>query len=123
MINPFVKYRATEFFGTIETATGKASTELRKRTVRQIAGEGIARFGSADQLYVATRYNKVAGELAGIASDVSTDRWQFGGGWFVLPTVLAKAEYVVQRYYDFPALDIRSGGQFKGFMFAGSLAF
>ena len=66
MINPFVKYRATEFFGTIETATGKASTELRKRTVRQIAGEGIARFGSADQLYVAARYNKVAGELAGI---------------------------------------------------------
>ena len=123
MINPFVKYRATEFFGTIETATGKASTELRKRTVRQIAGEGIARFGPADQLYVAARYNKVAGELAGIPTDVSTDRWQFGGGWFVLPTVLAKVEYVVQRYYDFPALDIRSGGQFKGFMFAGSLAF
>jgi hypothetical protein len=123
MINPFVKYRATEFFGTIETSTGKASTELQKRTVRQVAGEGIARFGSANQLYVAARYNRVAGELAGIANDVTTDRWQMGGGWFLLPTVLAKVEYVVQRYYDFPSTDIRNGGQFKGLVFAGSLAF
>jgi hypothetical protein len=123
MVNPFVKYRATEFFGTIETSTGKASAESHKRTVRQLAGEGIMRFGSADQLYVATRYNRVAGELTGLSSDMSTDRWQFGGGWFVLPTVLAKVEYVVQRYYDFPTIDIRSGGQFKGIVFGGSLAF
>jgi len=123
MINPFVKYRTTEFFGTIETATGKTSTELRKRTVRQIAGEGIQRFGPADQLFVGARYNRVAGELAGFATDVSTDRWQFGSGWFILPTVLAKVEYVVQRYYDFPALDIRNGAQFKGIVLAGSLAF
>jgi hypothetical protein len=123
MINPFVKYRATEFFGTVETATGKATPELRKRTIRQVAGEGITRFGAANQLYVGARYNRVTGELPAFTNDVTTDRWQMGGGWFILPTVLAKVEYVVQRYYDFPSTDIRAGGRFKGLVFAGSLAF
>ena len=123
MVNPFVKYRGVEMFGTIETATGKASAELRKRTVRQIAGEGILRLGSTEQFYVGGRYNRVGGQLAGFANDIKTDRWQVGGGWFVLPTVLAKAEYVVQRYNDFPTTDIRNGGRFNGMMFAGSVAF
>lgn len=123
MINPFVKYRGLEFFGTIETSTGKATAEARKRTVRQLAGEGVMRFGATEQLYVAGRYNRVAGQLAGFTTDISTDRWQMGGGWFVLPTVLAKAEYVVQRYHDFPVTDIRNGGRFSGLIFAGSVAF
>jgi hypothetical protein len=41
----------------------------------------------------------------------------------VLPSVLAKAEYVIQQYRDFPSTDIRNGARFNGFMFAGSLAF
>ena len=123
MVNPFVKYRAMEFFGTIETSTGKASAEPSKRTVRQLAGEGVMRFGQTEQFYAAARYNRVAGQLAGMTNDFSTDRWQMGGGWFVLPTVLAKVEYVVQRYYQFPATDIRNGGRFNGFVFAGALAF
>lgn len=123
MVNPFVKYRAMEFFGTIETSTGKANAELRKRTVRQFAGEGVTRFGKTEQLYVAARYNRVAGQLAGMTDDFSTDRWQMGGGWFLLPTVLAKVEYVVQRYYQFPATDIRNGGRFSGVVLAGALAF
>jgi hypothetical protein len=43
--------------------------------------------------------------------------------WFVLPTVLAKAEYVRQRYYQFPLDDIRNGGRFSGLMVSGTLAF
>jgi polyisoprenoid-binding protein YceI len=123
MLNPFLKFHGLEFFGTIETATGKASAELRKRTVRQLAGEGIMRFGSHEQLYVAGRYNRVAGQLPGIAADISTNRWQAGGGWFLLPTVLAKVEYVIQRYHDFPVTDIRNGARFNGIMVAGALAF
>jgi hypothetical protein len=123
MVNPFVKYRGMEFFGTIETATGKANAEARKRTVRQLAGEVVMRLGSGEQLYVAGRYNRVAGQLAGLPSDISTDRWQAGGGWFLLPTVLAKVEYVVQRYHDFPATDIRNGARFNGFLVAGSVGF
>lgn len=123
MVNPFVKFRAMEFFGTIETSTGKANAEARKRTVRQLAGEGVIRFGRNDRLFGAARYNRVAGELGGMTNDISTDRWQVGGGWFVLPTVLAKAEFVRQRYYRFPPNDIRNGGRFSGFVLAGALAF
>ena len=48
---------------------------------------------------------------------------QIGGGWFVTPNVLAKLEYVNQKYSDFPTTDIRNGGQFKGFMISGGVGF
>jgi len=51
------------------------------------------------------------------------DRVEAGGGWFVTPIILAKAEYVTQRYRDFPITDIRNGGHFNGFMLAGTVAF
>ena len=49
------------------------------------------------------RYNRAHGELAGITGDVGANRWQFGGGWFVTPNVLAKVEYVNQKYFGYPA--------------------
>jgi hypothetical protein len=122
VVNPFVKWSAFEFFGNLETASGKGGTEIDNRTVRQYVGEGLYRFAH-DQLYVGARYNTVRGELAGIPNDISVDRWQYGGGWFVTPLLLAKIEYVNQKYLDFPTSDIRSGGQFKGFMVEGVLAF
>jgi hypothetical protein len=51
------------------------------------------------------------------------NRYQLGGGWFVTPNVLAKLEWVNQKYNDFPLTDIRSGGQFKGFMVSGVVGF
>ena len=51
------------------------------------------------------------------------NRWQLGGGWFVTPNILTKAEWVNQKYNDFPVNDIRNGGNFKGFMFTGAVAF
>ena len=50
-------------------------------------------------------------------------RRQTGGGWFVTPNVLAKLEYVTQKYADFPITDIRNGGKFKGFMISGVVGF
>ncbi len=44
-------------------------------------------------------------------------------GWFVTPALLTKVEYVIQNYNDFPVNDIRNGGQFKGFMVQGAVAF
>jgi len=122
VVNPFIKVAGAELFGNFETATGKGSTERTNRTVRQYVGEGLCRFAN-DQLYVGARYNTVRGELAGIANDISVNRWQYGGGWFVTPLLLTKLEYVNQRYLDFPVTDIRNGGQFKGFMVEGVLAF
>jgi len=122
VVNPFVKYNGFEFFGNLETASGKGAAELNNRTVRQYVGEGLYRFAK-DQLYVGARYNVVKGELAGIRNDITVNRWQYGGGWFVTPLLLAKIEYVNQKYLDFPSTDIRNGGQFKGFMVEGVLAF
>ena len=122
VVNPFIKYRGLELFGNVETATGKASTETVTRTIRQYAGEGIYRFWD-DKLYLGGRYNTARGELAGIPNDIAVNRVQIGGGWFVTPLLLTKVEWVNQKYEKFPTTDIRSGGQFKGFMVEGVLAF
>jgi hypothetical protein len=122
VVNPFIKVAGVELFGNIETATGKGAAETKNRTVRQNVAEALYRFAN-DQLYVGGRYNTLKGELAGIPNDITVNRWQYGGGWFVTPLLLTKVEYVNQKYLDFPTTDIRSGGQFKGFMVEGVLAF
>jgi hypothetical protein len=122
VVNPFVKVGGVELFGNVETMTGAAANETQRRTLRQLVGEGVYRFAD-DKLYVGGRYNTVNGQLAGIANDITVKRSQLGGGWFVTPNVLSKLEFVNQKYEAFPASDIRSGGQFKGFMVEGVVAF
>ena len=79
--------------------------------------------GLNDRLYVGTRFNTVRGELAGMPTDITVNRWQYSAGWFVTPLLLTKVEWVNQSYVDFPTSDIRNGGLFKGFMVEGTLAF
>lgn len=123
MINPFIKVGGAEFFGTIESAKGGAFAEPKLRNIRQQAYDLLYRF-SKDQFYVGGRYNTLDGQLiARSYSDQSVERYQLGGGWFVTPNVLAKLEYVNQKYLDFPTTDIRNGGQFKGFMIQGVVGF
>ena len=122
-INPFVKYGDLELFGVIEQAEGRAANEAVDRKWNQYAAEAIYRFMPGDKMYVGARYNTVEGRLAGMASDVGIDRTQLGAGWFVTPIVLLKAEYVTQKYNDFPTTDIRRGGKFDGLVFEGVVAF
>lgn len=124
-INPFVKYGGLEFFGVIERADGRAAAEADTRRFEQYAADVVYRFLEGEKLYVGARYNNVEGELpiGGQNYDVTVDRWQLGGGWFVTPTILLKGEYARQRYFDFPASDIRSGGKFSGFVFEGVVSF
>jgi hypothetical protein len=122
VLNPFVKVRGLELFGNIEQAEGRSWTDKADRKWTQNAGDVVYRF-LGDQLYVAGRYNVVKGELSGVSQDVTVKRSQFGGGWFITPNLLTKVEYVNQKYLDFPATDIRSKGQFKGFMVEGVVAF
>ena len=69
-------------------------------------------------------HHKANGQLISKSSaDQTVRRSQVGGGWFVTPNVLAKLEYVNQKYVDFPVSDIRYGGQFKGFMISGAVGF
>jgi hypothetical protein len=127
-VNPFVKFRGLELFGVLEQAEGRRSAEAGTRTVNQYAIDGLYRFYD-DRLYVGGRYNTVDGTLSrNVAGawqnyDMSVDRWQLGGGWFVTPSIMLKAEYVTQRYDDFPTNDIRNGAKFDGFMIEGVVAF
>ena len=123
MLNPFVKFRGLELFGVIEQSEGKAKAEADTREWSQRAVDVVYRFLPREQLYVGARYNTVNGRLANMPADVSVDRWQFGGGWFITPSILLKGEYVTQQYNDFPTTDIRHKGKFDGFMVEGVVAF
>jgi hypothetical protein len=65
----------------------------------------------------------VNGKFAGLTNDVTVNRYQLAGGWFVTPTVLLKGEWMDQRYSDFVPTDIRNGGRIKGFVVEGVVAF
>lgn len=128
MINPFVKYRGAEFFGMWEKAEGAgqdvAGVAQPTREVTQLMAEGVYRFGSNENLYVAGRWNNVTGDFGAAGADIDVTRTNFGGGWFVTPSLLLKLEYVTQEYKGFVgAADPRNGGKFNGFMIEGVLAF
>jgi hypothetical protein len=122
-MNPFVKFHGLELFGVLERAAGKASTEVAERTWNQYAVDTVYRFLADEKLFVGARYNKAYGELAGITGDVGANRWQVGGGWFITPNVLTKVEYVNQKYFGYPPANIKNGGQFRGMMLEGVIAF
>jgi len=123
VINPFIQIRGLELFGNIERAKGRAATETENRTWDQLVGEAVYRFLPDQRLFAAARYNTVKGQLTVGTPDIKVNRFQVGGGWFITPNVLTKIEWVSQKYLDFPTTDIRNGGQFKGFMVEGAVAF
>ena len=122
VINPFIKIQGLELFGNIEQAKGSSAAETTDRTMNQYAGEAVYRFAD-DQLYVAGRYCQAKGRMPGIATDVSVNRVQVGAGWFLSQNMEGKAEYVSQKYNDFPTSDIRNGGKFSGVMVEGVVSF
>lgn len=122
-VNPFVKFRGLEVFGVLERAEGRAFTEATDRRWNQYAVDVVYRFSPEEKLFAGVRYNKATGELAGITGDAGAERWEVGGGWFILPGLLAKAEYVNQKYFGYPPTHIRNGGRFNGMMLEGVVAF
>ena len=122
-INPFVQVRGLELFGVIERAEGKKLAETENRVWNQYAVDAVYRFLPQDRAYVGARYNTVEGELEGLTQKVGADRTALAAGWFITPSVLMKAEWVTQKYNDFPSTDIRNGGKFDGFVVEGVVAF
>jgi hypothetical protein len=122
-VNPFVKFRGLELFGVVEQADGRAVAETADRTWKQYAVDAAYRFGIDENLFVGVRYNKAQGNLVGITDDVGAKRMQVGGGWFIMPGLLAKAEYVNQKYFGYPAANKLNGGRFQGLMLEGVVAF
>ncbi|OUR92330.1 hypothetical protein A9Q87_07560 [Flavobacteriales bacterium 34_180_T64] len=122
MFNPFVKYKGLEFFGTIESATGKANSEADNRTAKQFAGELIYRFGSDEDYYFGGRYNKVDSEDPS-GEDVEISRFQLAAGWFMTKNILLKAEYVSQKYDGYGAGSKFEDGKFDGLMIEAAISF
>jgi len=122
-MNPFVKYRGVELFGVVERSKGSANTEPSNRLWHQYALDTVYRFMPDESLFVGARFNKAYGQLPGIADNVGANRWQFSGGWFITANVLAKLEYVNQKYFGYPANNIKNGGKFNGLMAEGTIAF
>ena len=123
-VNPFVKFRGLELFGVIERAEGKASTEADRTrpgtSTRSTRSTASCRTSSCSSAPATTR--RTASSPASPATS-APNRWQVGGGWFITPSLLAKAEYVNQKYFGYPATNIKNGGKFKGFMLEGVVAF
>ncbi len=122
MINPFVKYKGLEFFGTIETASGRSNGETEDRKATQLAGELIYRFGNNENFYLGTRYNTVNSDDPS-GSEVTIDRFQLGGGIFLTKNILAKIEYVNQQYDGYDTTSIFSEGEFKGVLLEAVISF
>lgn len=121
-INPFVKYKGLEFFGIIEMAND--SKDQSEGSFNQLAGELVYRFGSKEQLYVAGRYNKVSGELAKGAPTREINRFNIGAGWFMTNNVVAKLEYVSQKYEGDGWIGTKyQGGEFNGVMLEAAISF
>jgi hypothetical protein len=134
MINPFVKYKGLEFFGTVELTSGgdKAGVD-DKRTADQYAGEVIYRFGKTEQFYIGGKYNTVSGKLTNAdAKKVTVDRFESSIGWFMTKNIVAKLDYVSQNYKDYtqfagnvPTGNANNfyGGKFNGLVFEAAIAF
>jgi hypothetical protein len=122
-MNPFVKFRGLELFGVVERAEGRASTETTERVWKQYAVDTVYRFLPDEKLFVGARYNRAEGTLVGITDTVGANRYQLGAGWFITPSILAKAEYVHQKYFGYPLSNIKNGGHFNGMMLEGVIAF
>ena len=150
MINPFVKFKGLELFGTYEVMKGNSQVEngeiqstdpaqpalskLENRSFNQYAVDALYRFAN-DKMYIGGKYNVVEGDLAfgqstaqpnisqGLRDNVKVERTAIAAGWFVTPNILMKAEYVTQKYLDFPATDLRNNGKFEGFVVEGIIGF
>lgn len=136
MINPFVKYKGLEIFGSYEIIKGSnyadvntARTTWEKRNFTQYSAEGLYRFLANEQLYVGARYTAMTGEPRGLVDasgnqmEISIDRLAFAAGWFPTKNLLLKGEYVMQNFTDFPTTDYRNEGKFSGFMIEAVIGF
>jgi hypothetical protein len=150
MINPFVKFKGLELFGTYEIAEGNAQvengevqstdatqpylTKLSDRKFNQYAVDALYRFAN-EKMYVGAKYNVADGTMSfgqsttqpaisqGVRDDVKVERTALAAGWFITQNILLKAEYVTQKYKGFPAADIRSNGKIEGFVVEGIIGF
>lgn len=125
MANLFLNYKGLEFFGTYESAKGRAWYEpgTDDRKVSQYAGEIGYRFLKDKQCYLGVRYNELKGRSIFAQSDASINRLAIVGSWNPLDYLMMKLEYVSQNYNDFSPYDYRHDGKFSGFVMQATVSF
>jgi len=124
-INPFIKYKGLEFFGIYEIANG--GEEDGDGSFTQLAADLLYRFGGNQQFYIGGRYNKVSGSQTSALESFDIERFNIGGGWFLTDNILAKLEYVSQKYSGngvVPTLGASyKGAEFNGLMLEAAISF
>jgi hypothetical protein len=130
MVNPFVKYKGLEFFGTLEMAQGGDKKGVdTARKVDQYTADVVYRFGTDDKFYLGTRYNVVSGKLANADLEkVTVTRLETSLGWFMTKNILAKVAYTTQNYKGYTqyvgnSLNDLYGGKFDGLLFESVITF
>jgi hypothetical protein len=124
MVNPFLKYKGLEFFGTYENTHGRTITEKAMRQAIQYAADIIYRFpANKENFWIGVRYNTVTAAVLGYSQDITINREVASAGWFLTKNIMLKAEYVNQVYQNYPNLNILNGGKFDGPMMEASIAF
>jgi hypothetical protein len=124
MINPFLKYKGLEFFGTYENAKGRSITEFSQRQAIQYAADLIYRFPAhTENFWIGVRYNTVKSGVQTYSQDITINREVASAGWFLTRNIMLKAEYVHQDYLNYPNTNILNGGKFYGSMLEASIAF
>jgi hypothetical protein len=134
-INPFIKFKGLEIFGSYEALSGRnyitaaATSDRDDRKFSQMCAEGLYRLGAKENVYVGVRYIKVTGRPQNTAAitytkDISVDRTAIAAGWFPTKNMLLKAEYLLgQNYTDFPTNDYRNNLKINGFMVEAVIGF
>lgn len=124
-INPFIKFKGLEFFGIYELAQG--GKEDGEGDYSQIAADLLYRFGGNEQFYLGGRYNKVSGKQTSESDIINIDRINVGGGWFLTENIVAKVEYVTQKYTGDGVVSTLGasykGAEFSGFMIEAAISF
>ena len=153
MGNLFLKYKLTdglavESFTTLEAAHGGSAAEAKDRKANQFATDLIFRFGKAENFFLGIRDNTVSadvnaskavpavapqtiGQDAFPAYTQGVSRLAISGGWYVTKNIMAKVEYVNQKYTGFPTNNsvgtpvnyIFNGAQFHGLSAEAVIAF
>ena len=153
MGNLFLKYNlmdglSVESFTTLEAAKGGKASEATDRKANQFASDLIFRFGKADNFFLGARWNTVSADVPnasaksvaslnaanGTAYTIGQDavpaykqdisRLAISGGWFMTKNIMAKVEYVNQKYTGVPNVNyILNGAEFHGLSAEAVIAF
>jgi len=95
---PSFKLGGLEFFGIYEIVNN--GDDQGGGNFNQVMAEALYRFGGNDQLFIGGRYNTVSGEMNEGDDTMKIDRINIGAGWYLTRNIMAKVEYVDNKYRD-----------------------